>query len=121
MAKKPNYQQAVSVLICYKSIENLFAQTMISEIGDVESLETIPGQARQESRSVCCLLHPPKKVVGSSDTGTNERRLDRIGSQPMGENQILASKEDQDRSVQQITPPMHRPKCKEIKKADASK
>lgn len=36
MAKRPNYQQAVSALICYKGIKNLFALTMITEIGDVK-------------------------------------------------------------------------------------
>ena len=36
MAKRPNYQQAVSALVCYKGIKNLFALTMITEIGDVK-------------------------------------------------------------------------------------
>ena len=36
MAKKPDYQQAVSALTCYKGIKNLFALTMITEIGDIK-------------------------------------------------------------------------------------
>jgi transposase len=36
MAKQPGYQQAVSALTCYKGIKNLFALTMITEIGDVK-------------------------------------------------------------------------------------
>ena len=36
MAETPRYQPAVQALTCYKGIKNLFALTMISEIGDVK-------------------------------------------------------------------------------------
>ena len=45
MAIQPRYQQAVSALICYKGIKNLFALTMITEIGDVKRF----GRPRQLS------------------------------------------------------------------------
>ena len=38
MAKRPNYQQAVSALVCYKGIKNLFALTMITEIGRCQTI-----------------------------------------------------------------------------------
>ena len=35
-AKTPRYEQSVQALTCYKGIKNLFALTMITEIGDVK-------------------------------------------------------------------------------------
>lgn len=36
LAKTPRYEQPVQALTCYKGIKNLFALTMITEIGDVK-------------------------------------------------------------------------------------
>ena len=36
LAKTPRYEQPVQALICYKGIKNLFALTMITEIGDIK-------------------------------------------------------------------------------------
>ena len=36
LANTPRYEQPVQALICYKGIKNLFALTMITEIGDVK-------------------------------------------------------------------------------------
>ena len=36
LAKTPRYEQLVQALTCYKGIKNLFALTMITEIGDVK-------------------------------------------------------------------------------------
>ena len=36
MANTPRYEQSVQALTCYKGIKNLFALTMITEIGDVK-------------------------------------------------------------------------------------
>jgi len=36
LAKTPRYEQLVQALTCYKGIKNLFALTMIIEIGDVK-------------------------------------------------------------------------------------
>jgi hypothetical protein len=36
MANTPRYEQLVQALTCYKGIKNLFALTMITEIGDVK-------------------------------------------------------------------------------------
>ena len=36
LAKTPRYEQSVQALICYKGIKNLYALTMITEIGDVK-------------------------------------------------------------------------------------
>jgi len=48
MAKRPNYQQAVSALVCYKGIKNLFALTMITEIGDVKRFAQAIEQERKQ-------------------------------------------------------------------------
>jgi transposase len=36
LANSPRYQSAVQSLICYKGIKNVFALTMITEIGDIK-------------------------------------------------------------------------------------
>ena len=36
LANSPRYQEAVQSLTCYKGIKNLFALTMITEIGDIQ-------------------------------------------------------------------------------------
>ena len=36
MAASPGYQEPVSALTCYKGVENLFAMTIITEIGDIK-------------------------------------------------------------------------------------
>jgi transposase len=36
LAKSPRYQSAVQSLTCYKGIKNIFALTMITEIGDIK-------------------------------------------------------------------------------------
>lgn len=36
LAATPRYQQAVQALTCYKGIKNIFALTMVTEIGDIK-------------------------------------------------------------------------------------
>jgi transposase len=36
LANSPRYQEAVQSLTCYKGIKNIFALTMITEIGDIK-------------------------------------------------------------------------------------
>lgn len=35
MVNRPQYQKQVSALTCYKGVKNMFALTMITEIGDI--------------------------------------------------------------------------------------